>query len=97
MPKQQPAQQNTETVPSSVQVHITAWPLVDVTLFNLNVIFLDEAKHTFLCLCSYHAFILQAHHEGAHISCGLVVDDDHGFFFRDGPYVVTPLRYCKEK
>ncbi|TNN76150.1 hypothetical protein EYF80_013681 [Liparis tanakae] len=36
-----------------------------------------------------------AHHEGAHISCGLVVDDDHGFFFRDGPYVIAPLRYFK--
>lgn len=48
-------------------------------------------------LSSYRALVLQAHHEGAHISCGLVVDDDHGFLFRDGPYVITPLRYCKAK
>lgn len=48
-------------------------------------------------LSSYRALVLQAHHEGAHISCGLVVDDDHGFLFRDGPYIITPLRYCKAK
>ena len=49
-------------------------------------------------LCySYRALVLQAHHEGAHVSCGLVVDYDHSFLFCKGPHVVTPLCYCKTK
>lgn len=48
-------------------------------------------------LSPYRALVLQAHHEGAHISCGLVVDDDHGFFFRDGQHIIAPLRYCTIK
>lgn len=29
----------------------------------------------------YRALVLQAHHQGAHVSCGLVVNYDHGFLF----------------
>lgn len=44
---------------------------------------------------SYRALVLQAHHEGAHVSRGLVVDDDHGLLLGDGPHVVAPLRHCR--
>lgn len=42
----------------------------------------------------YRALVLETHHQGAHISCGLVVYYDHGFLFRDWSHVITPLCYC---
>lgn len=46
------------------------------------------------CGSTYRALVLQAHHEGAHVPRGLVVDDDHGLLLGDGPHVVAPLRHC---
>lgn len=46
---------------------------------------------------SYRSLVLQAHHECAHISCWLVVDDDHGFFLGDRPHIITPFCYCETK
>lgn len=42
---------------------------------------------------SYRALVLQTHHQGAHISCGLVVNYDHGFLFWDWSYIITPFCY----
>lgn len=49
------------------------------------------------CIRPYRALVLQAHHEGAHVSRGLVVDDDHGLLLGDGPHVVSPLRHCRTR
>lgn len=43
----------------------------------------------------YRALVLQTHHQGAHVSCGLVVNYDHGFLLRDGSYIIAPLRDCQ--
>lgn len=102
MLRQQPVQKNPDYAkfPAGSKLCVT-FIYTDVTPFNLNkLVFLDFLKgiqqgNTFLS--SYRALILQAHHEGAHISCGLVVDNDHGFLFRDGPNIITPLCYCKKK
>lgn len=45
----------------------------------------------------YRALVLQTHHQGAHITCGLVINYDHGFLFWDGSYIITPLCDCEWK
>ena len=62
----------------SVDVALVKWPLT----YSPEIPWLKA---------SYRALVLQAHHEGANISCGLVVHYHHGFLFRDGPHIVTPL------